>query len=173
MTMGTINEYILEKAKAAGICEPGALEIAKAGTVDELLAFYRRGIDFCLEKNFPSTGDLVKLGGDKLKEHGIWVDQPVAVRDAEFTVLLGASNGKVSVSRFTVSQMFVKHQSAVAVDAAENAFVVIDCFDDSVISVTASGNSKVLINVYGQAKVTHVTADSATIKIVHKNKVAY
>jgi hypothetical protein len=171
--MKNINQYILEKAMAAGICEPGALEIATAGSVDELLAYYRRGIDFCLEHNFPSNEDLVRLAGGMLAGHGIYVDDEVLVGDADFTVLLGACTGKVSASGFNVSQLFVKHRSTVAVEVVDNAFVVIDCFDDAVVDVSATGKCKVLVNVYGQAQVTTTKADNAIIKIVHKKKTTY
>lgn len=140
--MGNINQYILQKALEAGICEPGALEIAQAGTVEDLLAFYRRGIDFCLLHNFPSNDDLVKLGGDLLSTYGIYVDGRPVVRDHEFIVLLGECSASLAVSGFTASQVFVKHQSIANLTASDNVFAVIDCFDNAAVNVIASGNSK-------------------------------
>jgi hypothetical protein len=171
--MENLNKYILNKAKEAGICEPGALEIAKAGTVDELLAYYRRGIDFCLEKNFPSNEELVKLGGDKLKAHGIYVDAEVSLKNIEFSVLLGASNGYFTLDGYTVSELYFKGDTKAEINVCDNAFVVIDCFDESSIEINAYGHSKVLVNIYGRAKVAHASNSNAIIKVVHKNKATY
>jgi hypothetical protein len=172
--MEKINEYILKKAIQSGICEPGAEIIAGIQTVDELLAYYRKGIDFCLSNNFPSNEDLLRLAGvDVLDKYGIWVDGGVNSINPDFSVALGRCTGLITINNYIVSHLFIKHQSTIAVNVSDNAFVVIDCFDDAAVSVTALENSKVLLNIYGNAKVNHTTQRNAIVKIVHKNKASY
>lgn len=169
-----LNKYILEKAKLAGICKPWAEQIATATSVDELMEMYVKGIDFCLEKDFPSSPDLVRLAGDKLHEYGIYVDQTgLALKNSKFAVLLGTCGADLHYDHFSVGQVFVKHNSCANVKTSDNSFLVIDCFDTARLTVTAYGNSKVLINVYGQAKVTTNKVSNGIIKIVHKNKSTY
>ncbi|MBB6126966.1 hypothetical protein [Mucilaginibacter lappiensis] len=171
--MGQLSSYILQKAREADICEPWAEQIAETDNVDSLLAMYVQGIDFCLEKNFPSNEDLVILGGHKLKAYGIYVDAVIDCPVQDFIVLLGDCSGKIYKSGFSASQIFVKHRSASTIHVSENAFVMIDCFDDTTVDLVASGNGKVAINVYGNANVTHQALDNSIVKIIHKNKTTY
>lgn len=171
--MDKISEYILKKAREVGVCEPGAVEISETSSKDDLLRLYVKRIDYCLDKDLPTKEDLVRLGGELLPSHGIWVDDELSAQDASFLVLLGACKGDVSISGYTVSQIFIKHTGQAHIVVSDNAFVVIDCFDDAAITVTASGNSKTLINIYGRAQVTHSTTDNAKVKIIHKNKANY
>lgn len=171
--MQGLSKYILEKAKEAGICKEWAGLIAGTDSVDGLLQMYVKGIDFCLSKDFPSNADLTRLGGSDLGKYGLHIDEMVNLSNNEFIVLLGKCEGTVNIDGFTATQLFVKHTSFSQVTATGNSFIMIDCFDDSVLSVQASGNSKVVINVYGSAQVSHNSTGDAIIKIVHKNKATY
>lgn len=168
-----LSKYILEKARQAGICQEWADKMAVGVDEHELMKMYVEGIDFCMEKNFPSNRDLVRLGADVINEYGIYVDSIKKLSNRKFLVALGTSSISMTVSQSCVSQVFVKHQSEVMITADDNAYLVIDCFDDSVITISSSGNSRVLVNIYGNALVEHSAAGNSTIKIVHKNKTSY
>jgi hypothetical protein len=168
-----INKYILHKALLAGICKEWAVQISQACDVQDLLKMYVAGIDFCLKNNFPSNTDLLRLGGVELGKHGIYLDTEVEIYDKPFVVLLGASSGEITIGGYSVSEIFIKDQSSANVQVTGNAFVIIDCFDSTNLSITASDNCKLLINVYGCAAVTHTSQDKATVKIVNKNKATY
>jgi hypothetical protein len=58
--MQEITKYILRKAVAAGICHDWTLKIAKATSKNDLLKLFVKGIDFCIEKDFPSNSDLTE-----------------------------------------------------------------------------------------------------------------
>jgi hypothetical protein len=169
--MRTINNYILKKAKEAGICQEWADMIPHVDSVDGFLAMYKRGIDFCLEKNFPSNDDLLRLGGDRLEGHGIFVDAAVDLPEGDFIVCLGESAGIIYADGHQTIQIYIKHTSQLTVIAKQNSFVVIDCFDQSTVDVEAYGAAKVLVNVYGSAQVTQ--SGTGTIKTIHKNKQSY
>ncbi|WP_114937579.1 hypothetical protein [Mucilaginibacter endophyticus] len=171
--MDKLGQYILKKAKIAGICDEWAGLVGSTDSVDELLQLYKKGIDFCLEKNFPSNKDLLRLGGNRLTLHGIYIDKDVTACKGDFIVLLGGSSAKVEIDGYEASQLFVKHSSKAKISVYDNAFVVIDCFDNAVLDITASGNSKVMVNVYQYAQVTHNAKDNSIIKVVHKNKKSY
>lgn len=171
--MKNLGNYILKKARIAGICEPWADLVGTTDSVGELLKLYVKGIDFCLEKNFPSNADLMRLGGKVLEKYGIHVDKEVSGIGADFTVLLGTCKAKLQYGSFSAAQLFVKHSSVANVFAYDNAFVMIDCFDNAVVNVTAYGNSKVVVNVYKYAQITQKASDNAIIKVVHKNKSSY
>ncbi|WP_183560691.1 hypothetical protein [Mucilaginibacter sp. SP1R1] len=171
--MQQINKYILKKAMEAGICEPWADMITDTESVDGLLKMYVKGIDFCLAKNFPSNADLLRLGRDRLSNYGIYIDKGITGAPGDFVVLLGGCRANLHIDGFSANQLFVKHTTTANINVAGNAFVMIDCFDNAVLNVTASGNSKVVVNVYKYAQVTNESKDGAIIKIVHKNKSTY
>jgi len=171
--MENLSQYILEKTLKADICQPWAEMIANTDSVDAMLAMYVKGIDFCLEKNFPENNDLINLGGDKLEQYGIYVNRVIDYPAGDFLVFLGRCEGSVIANGYAANQIFVKHESVITVKVSENAFVVIDCFESSRLELSAFDNSKVMVNVYGDAKVSHITYDNAVIKVVHKNKRSY
>jgi len=169
-----LNEYILNKARESGICEPWADRISGAGNVEELLKMYVAGIDFCLEHNFPSNEDLVRLSTKEQRlGHGIIVDEQAVLNDPSFLVMLGKCESELAYAGFSTSQLFVKHESKAGIAVHGNAFLVIDCFDNSSIKVTATDNTKVLINVYGSSNVSRISTEGATIKIINKLKSTY
>jgi hypothetical protein len=171
--MEWLNKIIYDRAIEAEICEPWAIKIANAPTVHHMLEMYRKGIDFCLKNDFPSNSLLLQLAGDQINEHGIFIDAPVDLVDPEFTTLLGKCNAAIAYTDYSVSTLFVKHTSTGSVIAGDNAIVVIDCFDNSTLLVTASDHSNVLINVYGNAQAKHSSIGKAKINIIHKNKPTY
>lgn len=171
--MPDINHYIEKKARESGICEPWAEKILQAQSVDDLLELYLSGIDFCLSNNFPSNKDLLRLGGEKLKEFGIFIDSNISSANTPHTVLLGASKAQLTADRYSVYQIFLKNTSQAEIVVKDHAFVVIDCFDFTHLNISSFGKSKALVNVYGQAQVHHFSVDDSYIKVVHKHKRTY
>lgn len=172
--MENTNQYILAKAKEAGICKDWADKLATTTDIDALLKMYIDGIDFCLAKDFPSNADLaIIVGTAKLTKHGIYIDECASLVNPRTLVLLGACEADISVGNFMVSQIFVKHKSSGTFRISGNAFIVIDCFDQTELNVQASGDSKVLVNVYGKATVAQTAIEEARIKIVNKHKSTY
>lgn len=163
-----LNTYVLARAMQNNICTPWAEKISNASSVDDLLKMYVAGIDFCLEHNFPSNTDLVKLGGDHINQYGIYVDQTVKLTDRPFVVFLGSSSGTIKYTGFNASQVFLKHSSTTDITINGNASVLIDCFDDSVLNIEVGENASAFVNVYVGAQVTHQSSGKGTIKIINK-----
>lgn len=167
-----INKYILEKALAnENLCHPGATGIASAQSIDDLLKMYVKDIDYCLSNDFPSNDDLLRIGGDELAGHGIYVDAIKNLVDRPFIVLLGNSSAELKYSGYSVGQLFVKHSAMAKIQVHDNGYLIIDCFDDSLVTVFAEQNAKVLINVYGNATVK--SSGSGLITITKKYKKSY
>lgn len=169
-----LNKYILDKAKQSGICPEWANLIGNSNSKKDLMQMYVKGIDFCLEHNFPSNSDLLKLGGfDFLSDFGVYVDHKSELKECDFLVLLGQCKIMAEWGGYTASQAYLKGTSALKAEVNGNAFLAIDCFDDSKLHLTASGDSKVLVNLYGNAKIKSSKMDNAIIKIIHKHKPTY
>lgn len=164
---------LLRDAIKSQICEEWEEKISNSGSKKELLQMYIDGIDFCLDNNFPSNDYLKKNGGDLLAEFGIFIDENIEVENRTKVVLLGSCTSLISIDGYTVSQVFIKHDSSAHITVENHAFLVIDMFDNTSLNISATNESKVLVNVYGNAQLKHFTTENAIIKVVHKNKSTY
>ena len=171
--MKKLNIEVLEAAKQKGICEEWAEKIEKAKSKSALLQMFLDGIDFCLSMEFPSKDFLKATGASLLDRFGIFIDAFCSVKNPEKLVLLGNCEAKVTITDFAVSQIFIKHYGKAEIEVSQNAFAVIDVFDDVELNVTANDACKVLINIYGRAKVSHQYSGDAFVKVVEKLKDTY
>lgn len=167
------NRELAEMARKTGICKEGFERIASSGSIEELLHYYIEGIDFCLEHDFPSKEYLKEKGEGVIERYGIHVDGDITGRNARTTVLLGNCSAAMNYDSYSVSQLFVKHNSQVKVQAMDSAYLVIDCFENSVVSIEATGFSKVLVNVYGNALVEVSEEEASQVKVVRKGTHSY
>lgn len=172
------TKQLVEEAKKCEICKPFEAKLAEAKNVDELLGMYVAGIDFCLEKNFPSNEFLVQHAGDKLEGFGIYVDKDIDIEVLQTekyhtAVLLGNTQANLNYKGCSASQVFVKHNSKANINIGENAFLVVDCFDDSETSIIAYGDATVTVNIYKGAKFTTACVNNAKIIENIKDKISY
>lgn len=65
---------LMKDAKTKGICLNGYSEMKDCPDIDSLIDFYIRGIDWCLENNFP-TLQYLRANFSNIQDKGIFVDQ--------------------------------------------------------------------------------------------------
>lgn len=167
---------LLRLASDASACKPALLKMRNDLTTDELLDLYKENIDFCLDENFPPKEYLTeKAGLATLSGSGIFIDTAIELKinKEHFGVILGKSFAFAMYEKYSVSQLFIKHESFANIEVKDNAFLIIDCFDNAKLDVEASGFAKVLVNVYGDATVSINEIDAGAIKVVRKGKRKY
>lgn len=166
------NTELIEDGLNKGLCTPWAFKMKHANK-SELLQMYLDGIDFCMSNDYPSNQYLKDNAGDILNDFNIYIDQEVSLLNKSMSVLLGKSIAKIEVNEYQVSQIFIKHDSVVDIDVKDKSFVIIDIFDNAICNLKASGETKLLVNIYGKAKVNHQAFGNAFIKIRNHNKSYY
>lgn len=167
-----LGKELAKQAKVKGICEEWFDTLKDTEDMGKLIAMYLKGIDFCLSNNWPDNEFIRNRFKGKMELYGVHLDENLDVKNKRVTVALGRCTGMVEVENYTVAQLYVKHDSALWVKASENSFMMIDVFDNSIISVFASGEAKVCINRFGGQVETHQTGN-AVIKVIEKNKKTY
>lgn len=170
--MNVLNQQVLQSAIQNNICAEWAEKI-KTTDVQGLLKMYIKGIDFCLDNNFPSNDFLKDNGGDLLQQYGIFIDEETLQVSRSKIVLLGGCSADARYNSYDVSEVFIKHHSKATIGVYENAIVTIDAFDDSVLNVVAADNAKVFVNIYGRAKLSFTATGKSVIKGINKNKNTY
>lgn len=168
------KKELAEYAQKHQACKPGLKQILLSSNESELIELYKKNIDFCLSENFPDLIYLEENVSDLLLiKHGIFLNDETLISDQEFIVILGTCFAGIEITGWNTSQIYIKHSCKADILAQDNAFVVIDCFDDSLIKIEATSNAKVVINVYGNAAVSSKQSGNAVIKIVNKGVSSY
>lgn len=167
-----LSHELAKQAKINGICEDWYLILKNEKDIDSLLDMYIKGIDFCLSNDYPSNDFIRKNFKGKMEAHGIHLDEVIDIVNERKVIALGKTMGTVEITDYEVSEIFVKNNSELTITASGNSFVMVDIFDDSKVTVSASDDSKVVINRYG-GKVFQDSKDDSCIKLIEKNKKTY
>ena len=167
-----LSKELAKRAKAKGICAPWHAQLLKLEDVDDMLEMYLKGIDFCLVNDYPSNDFIRANFKGSMERKGIFLDDTINVTNMPKVVCLGTTTGRIESNGYEVCEVFAKHDAALNVVVKDNAFVMIDVFDDAVVNVHASDRAKVCVNHYG-GDIKHIATDDAVVKIREKNKKTY
>lgn len=170
-----LAKELAKEAKRKGICEPWYKELKTLEDKRAMVAMYVKGIDFCLSNDYP-TNDYIRANFKGIMEDfGVFLDDQINLVNYKRCVALGTTKGRVEVGSFGVSGIFAKHESELAIIAKDDAFVMIDLFDDATLHIHAQDRAKVCVNRYGGTLVADPIndGDSARVKIIEKHKKTY
>lgn len=170
--MNTIAKELAKQAKSKGICEDWHKQLKALTDKRAMVDMYIRGIDFCLSNDYPSNDYIKANFKGVMEEKGVFLDDKISLVNFRYCVALGTTKGEAKITGYKVCEVFAKHQSTLHIIAEDNAFVEIDMFDNSVVSVTSAGKAKVHINHYG-GTLTFDEREESIIKVVEKNKKTY
>jgi hypothetical protein len=168
-----IAKELAKEAKKNGICDTWYNELKILEDKRAMVQMYLNGIDFCLANDYPDNEYIRANFKGMMEEFGVFLDDNIDLVNVKKCVALGATKGRIEVNGFGVSEIFVKHESALNITAKDNAFVMIDVFDDGVVMIDAQDNAKICVNKYGNARIHSNKVDSAMIKIIEKHKKTY
>lgn len=169
-----INRQLAQQAKEKGICEDWYKKLEHTENTADLLQMYLKGIDFCFANDFPSNEFIRKYFKGKMEDFGIFLDDSFQLKNKLKCVALGNCKGILTIDEYNTSEVFIKHQSEITIHANDNAFVMIDLFDDALLHLHASGDAKICVNQYqGKSKIYQTKSGNAQIKIITKNKKTY
>lgn len=170
--MNTIAKELAKQAKRKGICEEWHKQLKALTDKRAMVDMYIRGIDFCLSNDYPDNDYIRANFKGIMEEKGVFLDDNISLVNFRYCVALGKTKGSVKASCYKVCEVFAKHESNLNILVEDNAFVEIDMFDNSVVSVKSSGKAKVHINHYG-GTLTFDEQGESIIKVVEKNKKTY
>ena len=120
-----------------------------------MVQMYLNGIDFCLSNDYPNNDYIRANFKGVMEEFGVFLDDNIDLVNVKKCVALGATKGRIEVNGFGVSEIFIKHESALNIIAKDNAFVMIDVFDDGVVMINAQDNAKILSLIHILTTIWH------------------
>jgi hypothetical protein len=166
-----LNKELAKEARAKGICKEWYDHLQHTEDKYALIQMFLKGIDFCISEDFPSERFFKSFDGIRQK-YGIFRNEHIHVENSPYVVAFGKCEGSAEYNGYSVGQIFVKHESKLTINASGNAFVMIDIFDNSNISIITSGNAKICVNRYG-GTIIPVENERSTIKVIHKQSKTY
>ena len=106
MTMNNkVTKHLAKAAQANGICTPWLNELKSLDDKDALVDMYIRGIDFCLEHDYPSNDFIRENFKGVMEKHGVFLDDAIALQNQSKCIALGTTNGKVTATGYSVSEV--------------------------------------------------------------------
>ena len=140
MIMNRLNSELRGHAVSYGLCTQWQGDWQNNKSQQELIEMYIRGIDFCIEHDYP-TVEYIKGNFDRslLHQNHIFVDEPVT----------GGDNG-VYVSKFTAATLHLRHDSELTLEVEDCAKVFVSVYDRAILHVRQSDMAKVYVYVHGK-----------------------
>lgn len=168
MELKELKKRLAAEAKAKGICSEWHEFIQNAPSKERLLTLFVKGLDFCIENNYPSAELRAEFAG--LRQHfGIFMSDHISVKSGKYVIAFGTSEGKAAYSGFDVAQIWAREDTRLEVTATDNAVVCVEVADRAQVIITASGAARVSVFLHG-GTITKSTAGNATIKVIDKSE---
>lgn len=142
-------EELKQDGIAHGMCEKFQNEW-KDPNVEELSRFFFRGMDFCIEHDWPSM-DLVReiFDDGELAEYGIFIKSGTA-RNKTNICTMDNSDVHVYVPDLCVSDIYARHNSKVHVHLGYKAFCYVSMYDNAAVFVDEKDDTaKIKASYYG------------------------
>ena len=169
--MNTIQQ-LKQDAISKGICSRWQSKFKDEMSLKRLVRMYVKGIDFCISEDYPTLAFLRTEMKGKCEPYGVFIDDIVQWHNASDVVLNGTCKAELKYNEYSVSRLYVRHDSTADVIVSGNALVTIDAFDNSVLNVVASEKCKVVIAQYGNSKV-NIKQGLENVSVKFMNKKTY
>jgi hypothetical protein len=167
-----LADQLKQDGVAKGLCRLWRGKLKSGMSIESMIQLYIRGIDFCISEDYPTLEFIRANFKGKCEPYGVFVDDEIEMRkNAPDTVLNGECKAMLEYDGFSVSRIFIRHDSQAAVNVADHAMVTIDAFDNSRLIVASAGkDAQVLVNLYGGAQVECI---GVGIQVKKMNKKTY
>lgn len=156
--MNKVNKELRNKAVSLGLCDTWQKKWVKDKTPQQLIDMYKKGIDFCLESNYPDN-KFIKENFTKqiLSKNNIFVDEDFYVLNPENDcVILGESQGKLIFDGYAVRDIYINGNADVEIEASDFAKIFVNVYDDAQVVVTQKKNSAIHVYKHGTGEVLSV-----------------
>ena len=152
-----LSVKLREDARRLGLCDQWYNEWKDETSIQELIDKYKRGLDFCIERNWPSKAFIRHhFPQNILRTNGILLDDSYSypIRDNESRriinisdfVLLGDSHATIRYSfRSFVSNAWVRDTSEIKAIIKYGAYLMVHLFDNAKADVFTDLSSRVVI----------------------------
>lgn len=167
-----LADQLKQDGVAKGLCRLWRGKLKAGMSIESMIQLYIKGIDFCISEDYPTLEFIRDNFRGKCEPFGAFVDDEISERkNAPDTVLNGVCKAMLDYDSYSVSRIYIRHNSQAAINVSDHAIVTIDAFDNSnLIVATAGEDAQVLVNLYGGAQVECI---GVGIQVKKMNKKTY
>lgn len=151
-----LQERILEDGIKHGMCEKFQdLLKAKKLSVDELCMLYHRGLDFCIDNNWPGMEIVGEFSDAELNRNGIYYGSKGVTSEGQQFVVANDSDITVKVKPYGVTSIYARGNSKVTLSLGDNSNAYISILDNAEVSVAYKGYKAVLNASFFSGKINN------------------
>lgn len=151
--MENLSEVLKREAVERNLCAQWTSEWADNSDQQTLIDKYKKGIDFCLDRDWPSN-DFIKANFDRdlLNTNLIFVDEYVDMDMAPsgIYILNGECSGRIRLAPWTAATVYLRHSSKITIMADDFAKVFVRLYDETDVDVDSDGSA--VVKVYDRRK---------------------
>lgn len=146
--MGNLSEILKREAVERNLCAQWTAEWADNSDQQTLIDKYKKGIDFCLDRDWPST-EFIKVNFDRdlLNANLIFVDEYVDMDMAPsgIYILNGECSGRIRLAPWVAATIYVRHNSKMNIVADDFAKVFVRLYDEADVEVDSDESAVVKV----------------------------
>ena len=150
--MKNLSETLKQQAVGLGLCRPWT-EAWGDCDQQELIEKFVKGIDFCLQRNWP-TPEFIKANFDRdlLNSNLIFVDEYLDfdMMPSGIYIINGECSGTIRFAPWTAATVYVRHTSNVKIIANDFAKVFVRLYDEAEVGTEAEESA--VVKVYDRRK---------------------
>lgn len=161
-----LSRFLKKEAVGKGLCKQWTEEWTDVETQQTLIEKYKRGFDFCLERDWPSSGFIKQMFDEKtLHDNFIYNDECVVVENGQNGVWIinGDCEGTLHFGNFAVATIHVRHNSRMKIMADSHALVFVRAHDSSRVEISVDSTARVKAIAYGNEAIVFAP-DSVSIR---------
>ena len=145
--MENISELLKNQAVGFGLCKEWTAEWGNPNK-DELVQKFVRGIDFCIEHNYPSVEFLKENFDGVLQKYGVYAKSEFSVFNEKF-LDVNNSFGSAKNNLHFDTDCYVRNNSELTISAMDSSSFHISIYDNSILNIRCFNNAKVYVYKYG------------------------
>lgn len=153
----SLSKRMKEEAVSLGLCAQWNSEWDTNATDDEVAEMFIKGIEFCIDKNWPSV-TIIKAYREMMGRHGIYADDEVSLANPKVVVLNGKCNANIEYEWMGSGEIYVRHKSVIRLKAKGLSRVFVNLYDNAEIYVNCEDGARVFVYQYG-GKVAEIKGD--------------
>ena len=144
-----LSEKMKREAVRLGLCRQWTDEWDSCSDRDSLVEKFVRGLDFCIEHDWPSVREMKLHFGGVMHRHGVWADENVRCRNSPVVVLNGECVADLLYDGKSAGDVYVRHESECRIKVRGLARVFVSVYDNGSLNVDCEEGTRCFVYLHG------------------------
>lgn len=158
-----LSDKMKSEAVSLGLCAQWTADWEDNSSKDEMIEKFISGIDFCIARNWPSCEIMKKYFGDRMHDHGVYVDENVNLYSPKTLVLNGECVADITYGETSSGEIHVRHNCTLNLKVDFLSRVFVNVYDNAKVNIKCDYSSKVFVYQYG-GKIGEIKGNNIIIR---------